>query len=274
MGGLSHNNKPTGVIYGFLKSIPAFQDTFNTPNIIFCWDSKTSKREKIYPAYKQERRNRRKKLSKKERKLEDDFRFQMKMLRIRYLRAIGYRNIFVQPGYESDDIIASICKNLSPGDEIIIISSDKDLYQCISANVSFYNPVKGKKLTLQGFRKQYGIQPIQWAIVKSIAGCATDEVVGIPGIGEKTAIKYLKNELKRTSKTYIKIIKNEFFTCMENDVLVELPFKGTKIFELQEDILSEKGWQKVTKALGMKSIKDKPPFGNRRKRKIKKKGLL
>ncbi len=269
-GGLSHNNKPTGVIYGFLKSIQALQEQFNTADIVFCWDSKTSKREKVYPDYKAQRKDKYKDMSDEELEFEKEFRLQMKLLRIRYLKTIGYKNVLVQPGYESDDIIASICKWLDNEDEAIIITSDKDLYQCIKHNVSFFDPSKGKRTTLQGFKKKYGISPTDWAKVKSIAGCVTDNVSGIQGVGEKTAIKYIQDKLKRDSKTYLKIIKNEFFTCMENDVLVKLPFKGTKRFELQEDEISKTGWRKVTKALGMNSIRDKAPTTNKRKRK----GLL
>ena len=273
-GGLSHQNKPTGVIYGFLKSIQSLQDLFNTTDIIFCWDSKTNKRERVYPAYKEHRKDRYKNLSEEELKLEKEFRHQMKMLRVKYLKTIGYKNVFVQPGYESDDIIASICKNLSDKNEAIIITSDKDLYQCIKHNVSFYDPSKSKRLTLQGFFKMYKIQPNQWARVKSIAGCVTDNVTGIEGVGEKTAIKYIQDKLKRDSKIYLKIIKNEFFTCMENDLLVKLPFKGTKTFELQEDDISKAGWRKVIKALGMNTIRDKEPQTNKRKNKTERKGLL
>ncbi len=274
MGGLSYDNKPTGVIYGFLKTVSALQDSFNTNHVIFCWDSKTNKREEIYPAYKQNRRNKYKDLTEEEIELEKEFRFQMGNLRRIYLPEIGYKNTFIQKGYESDDIIARICHNLPNGDEAIIVSSDKDLYQLISGNVSFYNPSGMKILTLQGFVKKYGIKPFEWRMVKAIAGCPTDGVAGVIGVGEKTAIKYLRGELKNTSKIFIRITSQAGMDIYKrNRKLVILPFKGTKTFELQEDELSEEGWHKVTKALGMNSIRDKAPFGGRREKKTKK-GLL
>ena len=124
MGGLSHGNTPTGIIYGFLKSIQSFQDQFDTKHIIFCWDSKTSKRQEIFPAYKKKRADRYKDLTKQEIKFEKEFRYQMKMLRTKYLKLIGYKNNFVQPGYEGDDIMASITLNLKMNDEAILITSD------------------------------------------------------------------------------------------------------------------------------------------------------
>ncbi len=264
-GGLSYENKPTGVIYGFLKTVISFQEQFDTPYIVFCWDSKTNKREEIYPAYKRQRKNRYKDLTDKEIQFEKEFRYQMKKLRRKYLHRIGFKNIFVQKGYESDDIIASICINLPMMDEAIIISSDKDLYQLISPKVVFYNPQKNKILTLQGFKKQYEIIPAQWIAVKCIAGCNTDEVAGIKGVGEKTIIKYLIGELKETTKAFQKIEKQKEEFIDINHPLVALPFKGTMNPYLQKDKITKAGWEAVTKELGMKSIRNKI---------YKKKGLL
>ena len=256
-GGLSYENKPTGVIYGFLKTVLFFQEMFDTPYIVFCWDSRKSKREEIYPAYKQQRKNRYKDLTDKEIQFEKEFRYQMKKLRRNYLYRIGFKNVFVQKGYESDDIIASICINLPMLDEAVIISSDKDLYQLIRSKVVFYNPQKNKILTLQGFKKQYGIIPGEWITVKCIAGCNTDEVAGIKGIGEKTVIKYLTGELKETTKAFQKIKKEKVKYINKNYPLICLPFKGTHNPILQEDNISKAGWRAVTKELGMQSIRNK-----------------
>ena len=268
-GGLSFNNTPTGVIYGFLKSVSHFQEFFNTPYVAFCWDSKTSKREEIFSAYKANRKTKYKHMDEETIRFERKFRWQMKMLRKRYLPTIGYSNSFIQRGYEADDIIASICFNLSMLDEIIIISSDQDLYQLISSHTSLYNPVKGKILTLQGFKKKYGIEHHEWRLVKAIAGCSTDGIPGVQGVGEKTAIKYVKEEGEKTSKIYQRITSiDNIKTFKRNLRLVVLPFKGTNIFRLQEDYITQKGWDYVIEELGMKSLRDKAPiFKRERKRK-------
>ncbi len=264
-GGLSYENKPTGVIYGFLKTVSHFQELFDTPYVAFCWDSKTSKREEIFPAYKANRKGRYEDMDKDTIKLEKEFRWQMKKLRREYLPTIGYRNVFVQKGYEADDIIASVCMNLSMMDEGIIISSDQDLYQLIRGSVSFYNPIKGKVLTLQGFKKLYEIIPEQWSIVKCLAGCSTDGVPGIKGIGEKTIIKYLMGDLSETTKTYKKITRNSGKYIRRNHPLVVLPFEGTKNPKLHKDKITQEGWNEVVKTLGMKSLRDRAPiFGHRK----------
>lgn len=263
-GGLTYKGDATGVIFGFLNSLAGFQDLFRTSNFVFCWDSKTSKRKDIYPEYKSNRV----KVVYTEEEIEFDrtFRKQMKKLRTTYLPMIGFRNVFVQKGYESDDVIASVCQSLRKDNEAVIITSDKDLFQCIRPNVSFYNPQKGKIITLQGFKKQYGIKPHEWGLLKAIAGCPTDNVKGIKGVGEKIAIKYLTCKLKDTTKVFLRLNSaNGIKIFNENYPLVRLPMRGTKQFKLRRDKLSESGWKQVIKLLGMKSLKQKMPFGRRRR---------
>lgn len=266
-GSLSYDGDATGVIYGFLKSLSGYQDLFNTSNFVFCWDSNTSKRKEIYPEYKANRKNR--EYTDEEIEFDRAFRKQMKKLRTTYLPMIGFKNVFIQHGYESDDILASIALNISDKDEAVIITSDKDLYQCIRYNVSVHNPQTFKILTLQGFKKQYRITPGEWAAVKAIAGCTTDDVKGIKGVGEKTAIKYLRGLKGVPYKSNKNLLAIDSIAgkniVVRNFLLVKLPMKGTKQFKLQQDELSEDGWKQVTKMLGMKSIRDRMPFGRRRK---------
>lgn len=264
-GGLSYGGNATGVIYGFLKSLSTFQDLFNTSNFVFCWDSNTSKRKEIYSEYKA---NREREYTDEEIEFDRLFRRQMKKLRTTYLPMIGFKNVFVQRGYESDDILAEISLHSIRGkDEAIIISSDKDLYQCIEHNVSFYNPQTNKHLTLQGFKKQYEIEPTLWGMVKSLAGCTTDNVKGIQGVGEITAIKFLLDRLNPDSKAYREIISVQGRKISDfNQQLVILPMHAIHGINLKRDSLSEQGWKQVAKLLGMKSIRDRMPFGKRRRK--------
>ena len=265
-GALSFGENATGVIYGFLKSLTGFQSLFNTSNFVFCWDSNTSKRREIYSEYKANRKD--KEYTDEEIEFDKAFRKQMKKLRTTYLPMIGFKNVFIQRGYESDDIMASVALQLSQcGNEVIIITSDHDLYQCISANVSCYNPQTNKIMTLQGFKKQYGIESYEWVLAKAIAGCTSDNIEGVKGVGEKTAIKYLKMQLKTTDKKYYDISCLDGKTIFErNFPLVKLPMKGTQRFKLKRDKLSEQGWHQVVKLLGLKSIREKIPFGGRKRR--------
>ena len=270
-GGLSHDNKPTNVIYGFLRTVMALQELFNTKRIVFCWDSKFSKRTKLFPDYKKKRSQKYKEWDEKELRRENNFRKQMKKLRRVYLRQIGYKNVFCQKGYEADDLMASVAYHIPDDDEAIIITSDQDLLQCIRYNISCYDPRKNKVITLQKFKKHYGIIPEQWVVVKCLAGCSTDEVPGIAGIGEVRAIQYIRGELKEESKAYEKILKSRKKIFKQNYPLVCLPFENTKVFRLKKDKLSRKGWQEVVEMLGMKSFRKEVPMmikGRRVKRSL------
>jgi len=256
-GNLSDKGSATGVIYGFLKDLLILRDKFQTNHFVFCWDHPFSKRQNLLPAYKQHREKEFD--SKEEQEFELEFQRQIIALRDTYLPIIGFCNIFWQVGYEADDIIAMVCKNLNPAtEEGIIVTADQDLYQLLRINITWYNPRTKEHLNVSKFKKKYGIKPKQWIKVKAIAGCHSDNVPGVPGVGEKTAIKYLRGELNPSYKTY-QAIKNHWQDIvLRNRPLVELPLNGTISRSLKEaDNVTQEGWNEVTKALGMKSIRYK-----------------
>ena len=257
MGGLSFNEEPTGAIYGFLRDIIHFRDHFTTERLVFCFDSKTSRRKRLYPSYKGSRKKVQAEKTEEEKQFDIDFYDQIKKLRRIYLPMLGYKNIFVQKGFEGDDVIASICKNIPTDEQAIIISADQDFFQLLTSNISIFNAHTNKIVTKKDFIKKYDITPFQFGEVKTLAGCSSDEVKGVPGVGNKTAIKYLKKVLKPTTKAFQKINSEEGkLIAIRNAPLVVLPMQGTKVFELQKDAFSIKGWKKVCKKLGMASIKD------------------
>jgi len=253
-GELSDKGSATGVVYGFLKDILILRERFDTNRFVFCWDYGKNIRLKSYPPYKQNRRV--EVLEDDEQEFEDAFHLQVDQLREIYLYTIGYRNVFFQKGYESDDVIAMVCKTLVPYlEEGIIVTADQDLFQLIRRNIDWYNPRSKELMTRVKFKKTFGIPPRKWAKVKAIAGCTSDNVKGIAGVGEITALKYLCKELKKTTKAYKNIKAGWKTVVLRNRPLVELPYKGTKPTRLVEDKVTQKGWDKVTKALGMRGIR-------------------
>jgi len=109
----------------------------------------------------------------------------------------------------------------------VIASSDDDLLQLLSPYTSIYNLGRKERYTEQKFIQDYGIQPQEWVEVKKIAGCSGDNVPGVPGVGEKTAIRYLRGELNPDTKAYQKIEQGRKI-IERNEDLVSLPFPGTK----------------------------------------------
>ncbi|WP_448376241.1 DNA polymerase I [Fervidobacterium sp.] len=120
------------------------------------------------------------------------------------------------PGYEADDIIATLVRNFNEDkdkleiSEINIVTSDKDLLQLVSDNVFVWRIEKGvtdiKKYTKKDVYERYGVYPHQIADFLALVGDVSDNIPGVPGIGEKTAAKILQdfgnveNALKQQDK--------------------------------------------------------------------------
>lgn len=253
-GDLSHAGSATGVVYGFLKDIIALIDRFHTDRLLFCWDSRAKKRREIFPEYKANREK--KELTREERAFDEAFYGQMNLLRSQYLKTIGFRNVYQQKGYEGDDIIAALCQHpLIKKEEAVIVTADHDLYQMIRPNITWYNPKSpGTYMTYSDFFQTFGLTPEKWAEVKAIAGCNTDGIPGIVGVGEKTAVKYMLGQLKETTKVYTAIKEGEKIIA-RNMQLVTLPLPGTTIPKILKNDIQQSGWDAVTKKLGMKSIR-------------------
>lgn len=261
---LTFKDKPTGVIFGFLKSITSLKDEFQTDNVVFCFEHRTLFRRDVYPPYKRKRHTETK--TEEEIQIRKDFAIQISELRMRYLPKIGFKNIFAYRGMESDDTMAAIAANADPNDEIVLITADGDLLQCLRPNVTMYSPTQRKLHTVQSFESKYGIPPRKWAIVKAIAGCTSDEVEGIKGVGEATALKFLKKELKETTKAYQSIVSAEGKAIVRrNRSLVQLPYEGCPVPTLVQDKVDRAGWIEVCGMLGMKSIASHPPIATRKR---------
>jgi 5'-3' exonuclease len=269
-GGLSHGDIPTGVVYGFLRDVVGFQELFCTTRVVFCFDSAHSHRAALLPTYKRGRREAEARLSPAEAAQKQQMREQIYRLQRRYLPNMGFNNVFQCEGYEADDIIASVCRHGIPaGDAAVIVGSDMDLWQLLETDrVVCYNPHHKTILDAKKFRETWGLDPDQWPDVKALAGCATDDVPGIRGVGELTAAKYLRGELKPGSATLRKIdCPAGHRTWRQNLRLVRLPFNDTPRFELSEDNVTEEGWHNVCDALGLRSLRDMAPIPNRMQRK-------
>lgn len=250
MSYLTHRGIQTGIIFGFFREILSLSKRFDTTKFIFIWDSVKSIRKIKNTMYKA---NRKKEKTKEELVEDAQVYNQFSLLRTKILLKFGFRNIFLQTGYEADDIIASICKDYED-QEIVIVASDNDLYQLITDNHYIFNPKIKKEYTIKDFRNEWGIEPKQWADVKCIAGCTTDNVDGISGVKNKTAVKYLKGKLKDTtiakaaieSKLGQEIIEdNYFFVVLPMDGTYHYMIDDKEIFYVQNfvDICEKYGFE-------------------------------
>jgi 5'-3' exonuclease len=252
---LSNDQKRVGGIFGFIKQIFTLAKKFETNRFIFCWDSRNSYRKLRCPSYKSSRR---KDLTEAQAiDMQDAFR-QFDEIREILLPCMGFNNSYQQSGYEADDLIAHISMRLP--DNTIIASTDNDLLQLIRHDrfcpIKIYN-FKGVTDEAEFKKAWYGLAPIKWSEVKAIAGCGSDEVKGIVGIGEATAAKYLMGLVKGKSLEKIESKEGKAI-AYGNMSLVCLPYadglKPIKIWGLYEDSLSLDKFKAVFGQYGFRSL--------------------
>jgi DNA polymerase-1 len=232
VGGLSFGGDPTGVIFGYLSQLRRIcQDPRIESNkaIILC-DSDTSYREKAYPPYK---KTRKRKKTKAETATISIFMDQRHLLEETILPDIGFP-VICQEGLESDDLIAQAAKQLSKGRgrKAVMVTADGDLYQCINKHIHWYDPLRRRYYDPVSFERKHGIAPEQWGEVKAIAGCPTDNVKGVQGIGTRLAINYLLGRMNSNTKRWQRVQQAKFALIPRNRRLVVLPHSRTKPIDL------------------------------------------
>jgi DNA polymerase-1 len=249
---LSFAGRKTGIIFGFLKKLLVVAEEILPTDVVFCWDTQASIRKTMYKGYKA---NRKTGLSNEDKLLNKMAREQFETLETIVLPQLGFKNIFSFPGYESDDIIASIVINETSKYKCIMVTRDKDMLQLLSNNCSMYEHTTKAVTTAADFISEWGMDPYEWAAVKAIAGCKSDDIPGIKGIGEKTAAAFLKGDLKMTSKKMLDIIAGKD-TILPTLELVHLPLDRSLMNKvlLSEDVLSVQKYIDVCNKFGFESM--------------------
>lgn len=245
----SSDGTPTGIIYGFFSQLKTIVEQVGDPKLVFCWDSNESKRKKMYKPYKANRNKKRN----EDPSIFNSF-MQFDELRTQILPALGIQNNFMYEGYEADDIIAKICKAFRR--DIVIASNDQDLYQCLNEEISIYKLAAATFYTVNNFYAEFGgISPLQWADVKAIVGCSSDNIAGIRGVGVKTAVKWLHDESMFNAKIECpagdKIMQRNY-------PLVELPLAGTPMPDIKFTELDYDKWKEFCHKYELQSfLKDR-----------------
>ncbi len=183
-GNLMKNSKgfPTNALYGFINMINKIITDEKPEYMMVAFDKGKTFRHEKYETYKGTRAE-----------TPDDLKVQFKLSR-EICKALGIKAIEID-NYEADDIIGTFAKKCNDENlEGLIISSDKDLLQLITPNVK----VKLLKthdfimMDEEEFKNTYGLDPIKMIDLKSLMGDSSDNIPGVKGIGEKTAIKLLQ----------------------------------------------------------------------------------
>ncbi len=114
--------------------------------------------------------------------------------------------LYEAPGFEADDLIATMVDRLKDEFDLFLVSKDKDLRQLLTDHVRLYDPVTQETVTPEHLRATRGYGPEQSVDIQTLIGDATDNVPGIPGVGEKTAAQLL-NEFGSIDAIYDSIDK-------------------------------------------------------------------
>ena len=189
MPGLSTaDGTPTGGVYGFAALSLELIKRLEPDYVCVAWDKRGTnirRRLAIYPDYKAGRKP-----------APPDFYAQIPILH-ELLAAFGWP-LYEFDDYEADDIMATLDKQAEQhGDiETYLITSDLDALQILDQNTYLYALKKGltniDKFDIPAFEKRYGIRIGQFLDLKSLKGDSSDNIPGVPGVGEKTAVKLLQ----------------------------------------------------------------------------------
>jgi DNA polymerase-1 len=186
---------PTGMITGFMNFIASLGKDFPTDYVVFAIDSKEDTfRKEIYKEYKSNRPE-----------PPEDLKIQLPIA-IDLIKEMGFKMI-EKPGFESDDIIASLAKKAAQnGIKVKIVSHDKDMYQLIGDNIVIFDPIKKIEIDKNECFKKFGVYPENFRDFQALVGDRADNIPGVKGIGEKTAAKLI-NEYHTLENIYENIDK-------------------------------------------------------------------
>lgn len=173
---------PTNALYGFVNMINKIISEENPQYIMVAFDIGKTFRHEKYDYYKGKRDE-----------TPDDLKKQFPVAK-KILNAMGI-SYFEIEGYEADDIIGTFAREVDINDDYIgtIVSSDKDLLQLISddVDVKLLKPKDYIRMNKDSFFETYGLEPLKMVDLKALMGDASDNIPGVKGIGEKTALKLL-----------------------------------------------------------------------------------
>lgn len=188
MSGLSKKDgTPTGGVFGFATLALEIVKGLNPDYVCVAWDKKDTsirKRLKVMPTYKAGRKA-----------PPQDFYDQIPILQ-ELLDAFGWPLLEVDD-YEADDIMGTLALQASQqGIQTLLVSSDLDMLQLVDLNTKMYAMKKGfssiEEYSPEDFEEKVGIEVEQFLDLKALMGDSSDNIPGVPGVGQKTAIALLK----------------------------------------------------------------------------------
>jgi DNA polymerase-1 len=178
------DGRPTNAIYGLASMLVKIIDEHRPGGVVVAWDAGMSGREVTYDLYKAQRTSR-----------PDLLREQWPNL-MPLVDAFGYTNVKVE-GYEADDVIATLAvRAREQGIPVMVVTGDRDAYQLVGEGIRVMSTTKGisetKIYDREAVIERYGVAPELVTDLMGLRGDTSDNIPGVPGIGEKTAAQLLQ----------------------------------------------------------------------------------
>ncbi|MBC7961879.1 MAG: DNA polymerase I [Steroidobacteraceae bacterium] len=177
----SPSGQPTNAIYGFVQMLLKLIKDYQPQHLAVIFDAgRITFRNDIYPDYKANRVS-----------MPDDLRAQVGPIRD-LVRAFNIPALEME-GFEADDIIGALAQEYSSrGGQVVVVTGDKDLMQIVTERVTLLDTMKDKTSGIAEVFERFGVVPELVPDILGLAGDSSDNIPGVPGIGEKTAIKLLQ----------------------------------------------------------------------------------
>ena len=171
----------TGAVKGVINMLRRLCKDYPDSTVAVVFDAKGKTfRDEMYPEYKANRPP-----------MPDELREQVEPIH-RIVRAMGLP-LLCEPGVEADDVIGTLARQASEaGSPVIVSTGDKDMAQLVGERVTLVNTMTDTVLDRQGVQDKFGIPPERIVDLLALMGDKVDNIPGVPGVGEKTALALLR----------------------------------------------------------------------------------
>ncbi len=199
------DGRNTGAVRGVISMLRRLVKDYPESPVVVVFDAKGKTfRDDMFPEYKAHRPP-----------MPDELREQIEPIH-EIVKAMGLP-FLCEPGVEADDVIGTLARQASEqGREVVISTGDKDMAQLVNEHITLVNTMTDSVLDEQGVQEKFGIPPSLVIDFLALMGDKVDNIPGVPGVGEKTALALLQG-LGGLEQIY---------ACL--DKVAELPFRGAK----------------------------------------------
>jgi DNA polymerase-1 len=172
---------PTNAIFGFTRMLIKLMEDRSPEFIGMFFDAKgPTFRHDMYEEYKANRPS-----------MPEDMAMQIPY--IKEVTAAFNLPIIEMQGYEADDLIGTLARKAEEeGFDVVMVTGDKDFMQLVTDKIAIWDPMKENTIDLKTIREKFGIEPPQMIDVQGLSGDTADNIPGVPGIGQKTALDLVK----------------------------------------------------------------------------------